>query len=64
MDLLASVAQKADRGTLKTNGSIRDQYGDYFEAVADFVKEHPLAIIVLAIIGVVSGVMGIIAFFK
>lgn len=64
VDLFTSIAQKADRGTLKTNGSVLDQYGDYSAAFAEFLKEHPLVSIVIIIIGLVSSVLGIIAFFK
>lgn len=64
VDLLASIAQKADRGILKTDANALDQYGDYLQAIADLIKENSIIVIVLTIIGLIASIFEIFNFIK
>jgi hypothetical protein len=59
VDILANVIERIDNGSLKTNATWKDLYGNYPEAIGDFLKEHWL----ISIIAFISAIAGIIALF-
>ena len=59
VDILASIAERADNGSLKTNATWKDIYGSYPEAIGDFLKEHW----VISIIVFISAIASILALF-
>lgn len=58
VDIMANIIERVDNGTLKTNATWKDLYGDYPEAIGDFFKDYWL----FSIIAAISAVIGIIAF--
>ncbi|MHB8112398.1 MAG: hypothetical protein ACYDHA_02935 [Bellilinea sp.] len=59
VDVLANIIERVDTGTLKTNSTWKDLYGNYPKAVGELLKEHWLA----SIITFLSAVAGIIMLF-
>jgi hypothetical protein len=59
VDILASIAERADNGSLKTNSTWKDVYGSYPEAIGEALKEHW----VISITAFVSAIAGIISLF-
>jgi hypothetical protein len=59
VDILANIAERADNGSLKTNSTWKDLYGNYPEAVGEFLKEHWI----ISIIAFISAIAGIISLF-
>jgi hypothetical protein len=59
VDILANIIERADNHSLKTNSTWKDLYGDYPEAVGEFLKENWL----ITLIAFISAVAGIIALF-
>lgn len=59
VDILANILERADNNSLKTNSTWKDLYGDYPEAIGEFLKEHWL----ISIIAFISAVIGIVAVF-
>ena len=63
VDVLASVAERAADGTLKTDARLRDMYGNYAEAIGEILREHWLAS-VITFIAAIASIVGIITIFK
>ena len=63
VDILANIAERSDNGTLKTNSTWKDLYGNYPEALGEFIKEHWVISIIVFILTVIGTVVGIIALF-
>jgi hypothetical protein len=61
VDTLANIAQRADNGSLVTNATWKDRLRPYPQVIGDFVKEHWLAQIILAVLAVVGFILGILA---
>jgi hypothetical protein len=57
VDILASIVERAANGSLKTNAKWHELYGLTPEAVGEMLKEHWF----FAVLGVLSGVAGLIA---
>jgi hypothetical protein len=59
VDILASIAERTDNGSIKTDATLKDIYGSYPEAIGDFLKEHW----VISIIAFISALASIAALF-
>jgi len=59
VDILASIIERADNNSLKTESTWKERYGDYPDAAGEFVKENWL----MSIIAFVCTVGGIILWF-
>jgi hypothetical protein len=55
--VLASIARRADEGSLRTNSTWRDIYGIYPQAIGEWLNEHWL----VQIVGAIFAVIGFIA---
>jgi hypothetical protein len=58
-DILATIAERAAEGRLKTRVNWKDTYRDYPEALGEFLRENWI----ITIIGFISALAGIIALF-
>jgi len=58
VDILANIAERADNGSLKTNSTWKDLYGNYPEAVGEFLKEY-WVISIIAFIGAIAGIIAL-----
>jgi hypothetical protein len=63
VDVLANIAERAADGSLKTNSSRKDIYGNYLTAFVELIKENPVISAVVGLISFVSAVAGILALF-
>lgn len=63
VDVLATIAERAAHGLLKTDSSWKDIYGNYPTASYEFIKENPVIRAVGGVIGFVSTVAGILTLF-
>lgn len=63
VDVLANIVERAADGSLKTNSSRKDMYGNYLTAFIELIKENPIISAVVGVISFVSAVAGIIALF-
>lgn len=63
VDVLANVVERAADGSLKTNSSWKDIYGNYLTAFIELIKENPIISGVVGVISFVSAVTGIISVF-
>lgn len=63
VDVLAKIVEYAANGSLKTNSSLKDIYGNYLAAFIEIFTANPIISLVVLLISVVSGVLGIIAWF-
>lgn len=63
VDILASIINKVDQGTLKTGTSWRQLYGLYPRALIEWLNEHWLIQFLLLLIGTIASVMQIAQFF-
>ncbi|WP_221644688.1 MULTISPECIES: hypothetical protein [unclassified Nostoc] len=63
VDVLANIVERTANGSLKTNSSSKDIYGNYFTALIELIKENPVISGVLGLISFVSAVIGIISVF-
>lgn len=63
VDVFANVVERAADGSLKTNSSRKDIYGNYLTAFVELIKENPVISSVVGIISFVSAVAGIFALF-
>ncbi len=61
--VIANILERAANGSLKTNSSQKDIYGDYLIAFFEWIKENPITKGILALIGAVSGLITIIHLF-
>jgi len=59
VDVIASIAERANDGKLKTLATWKDIYGDYPEAVGEFLRENWI----IAVIGFISAIISIVALF-
>jgi hypothetical protein len=59
VDILANILERADNKSLKTNSTWKDLYGNYPEAIGEFLQENW----VISLIAFVSAVAGLIALF-
>ena len=64
VDVLANIVECCANGSLKTNSSPKDVYGNHFIAVFELFKENPIISGVIAVISFTSAVIGIIAVFR
>ena len=60
VQMLATIAQRTDEGSLKTNSTWRDSFGLYPQAIGESLKEHWLAYLIGAAITVVSLIITLI----
>lgn len=60
VDIVANILERVEDGRLKTAAPLMEQYGSPVAVIAAFLQEHPLAITLLAIIGVVGSIVTII----
>jgi len=56
VDILAGIVERTDNGSLKTNSTWKDLYGNYPEAVGEFLKEN-WVITVITFIGTIGGII-------
>jgi hypothetical protein len=61
--VFADIVERAADGSLKTNSTWTDIYGGYPTAVIERIKENPVISGLVALIGFVSAVLGIISLF-
>lgn len=59
VDVIASIAERADNGTLKTNSRWSDRTRLYPQAVGEWLREHWIPSIVFALITILSFVLGL-----
>ena len=64
VDVIAKIAERANYGTLKTDAKLRDIYGGYGPAAAEFVKENWVAVIAFAVIGVLGTAVTVLQLFR
>jgi hypothetical protein len=64
VDVLANIVERAANGSLRTNSSQKDIYGNYLTALVELVKENPIVSGVIGIISFVSAVVGILTGFS
>lgn len=63
VDVLSTIVERAADGSLKTDSSRKDIYGNYLIALVELVKENPIISSFVGVISFVSAIAGIIAFF-
>jgi hypothetical protein len=59
VDILANIIERADNGSLKTNSTWKDLYGDYPEAIGEYIKEHWFFTIIV-FLGAIAGLIALI----
>jgi hypothetical protein len=64
VDILANIAERTDRGDLKTNSTWRDYWGLFPQIVGDWFKENWVASLLLGISAIVGFILTIISLFK
>jgi hypothetical protein len=63
VDVLASIAGRADAGTLKTCAQRKDIYGGHLDAFLEYLQENRYIAFAISLVGVVSAILGIVAYF-
>lgn len=56
VDILANIIERVDNDSLKTNSTWKDLYGNYSEAVGEFLKEN-WVVSVITFIGTIGGII-------
>ncbi|MBW4448222.1 MAG: hypothetical protein KME38_15490 [Spirirestis rafaelensis WJT71-NPBG6] len=63
VDVFANIVERSADGSLKTNSSWKDIYGNYITAVIELIKENPIISGLVGLIGFISAVIGIVTVF-
>jgi hypothetical protein len=58
VDILANIIERADNGSLKTISTWKDLYGNYPEAIGEFLKEH-WCISIIAFLGTIASLIAL-----
>ena len=58
VDALADIADRTDKGALKTNSKWTDVYGVYPEAIGEYLKDHWF-FVVLGVLGTLASIVGL-----
>jgi hypothetical protein len=63
VDVIAKIVERAGEGSLKTNSSRIDIYGNYLVALIELFQDNPVIIAIATAITIIGGIIGIISFF-
>jgi len=59
VDVIATIIEHVENGTLKTNSSWKDSYGNYPQAIVEIFQEKWWIVAIIALIGIISDVLGL-----
>ncbi len=63
VDILANLLERVEDGRVKTAATRQEQFGSRLAALAALLQEHPLAIVVLALAGLIGFIITLIGIF-